>query len=176
MFTIFRSVVVLAPHARRSLASLRIMIAGTALAGLAGCGRQESSIPVYPVSGTVKFQGEPASGAFLVFHPRSPGGNPDETIRPSAQVKTDGSFRLTSFDEGDGAPAGNYAVTIQWNKLVKDGGDVKAGPNVVPAAYSKVETTPLIISVKESENQLEPFEITRSSGKTNAPRRMLGDE
>jgi hypothetical protein len=134
-------------------------------------------VPLYPVSGTVKVQGEPASGAFVVFHPKNLPSQGAEPIRPSAHVKTDGSFQLTSFDNGDGAPAGSYVVTVQWHKLIKDGGDVKAGPNVVPSDYSKADTTPLLVSVKESENKLDPIEITKGNTQSKkASRKMLGDE
>jgi hypothetical protein len=108
----------------------------------------------------VKFKGQPATGAFLVFHPVGQAVTGEE--RPTAKVQEDGSFVLTSHGAksgGEGAPAGEYAVTVQWYKLVTEGKDVKAGPNVIPAQYSKPETTPLKVAVEAKENQLRPFEI-----------------
>ncbi len=33
---------------------------------------------------------------------------------PHAIVEPDGSFRLTTYRTGDGAPAGSYALTVSW--------------------------------------------------------------
>ena len=63
--------------------------------------------------------------------------------------------------EGGGAPVGDYAVTVQWMKPVKQGKDLVPGPNVVPKAYAEPSSTPLKATVAESENALEPFAITR---------------
>lgn len=124
---------------------------------LAGCGGGDR-VPVYPVDGKVAFKGEAPNGALIVFHPAKESG--EGTLRPSAQVKSDGSFRLTTYDGNDGAPAGDYSVTIQWYKLVTKGKDVHAGPNVIPPRYGKPETSPLKVTIGESPNDLRPFEIS----------------
>jgi hypothetical protein len=135
----------------------------------AGCSGGDRT-PVYPVQGQVKFKGEPASGAFLVFHPvdapaaqaapeAGAEGAPAEPIRPRATVLPDGSFTLTTFDGGDGAPAGEYAVTLQWYKTVIRDKAPEAGPNVIPASYGKPDTTPLKITIKPETNALEPWDI-----------------
>jgi hypothetical protein len=130
-----------------------------ALAGF-GCGAEEGRPPTYPVRGEVQFKGQPAPGAFLVFHPIGQAVPGEE--RPVAKVQEDGSFVLTSHGPktgGEGAPAGRYAVTVQWYRLVTEGKDVKAGPNVIPPRYSKPETTPLKVAIEAKENRLPPFEI-----------------
>jgi hypothetical protein len=131
----------------------RIALAAFAL-GTAGCGG-DSRVPSFPVSGQVLVKGEPASGAFVVFHPI---GLQSES-KPSAQVGPDGSFKLTTIDEADGAPAGDYTVTVQWWKVVRNGNDATPGPNVVPPPYDRPETSPIKVTVAEGENQLEPFVI-----------------
>ncbi len=133
-------------------------------AALAGCSGADgdAKAPVFPVKGTVQFEGQPASGAFVVFHPRSASRSGGETPLSSGQVQSDGTFELTTNSQADGAPAGDYAVTVQWTKLIQQGGDAVAGPNVIPLIYSSPETTPLKVSVKDAPNQLEPFNITRS--------------
>lgn len=72
--------------------------------------------PCYPVHGEVFVgQGEkrtPAAGAVVVFHPTVPAS--DEVPRPTARVGEDGKFALTTYVKGDGAPAGEYAITIEW--------------------------------------------------------------
>lgn len=127
-----------------------------------GCADGPGAEPVYPVRGRVTFRGQPASGAFVVFHRvGAPAAATGEPVRPSAKVGADGAFALTSFDENDGAPAGAYAVTVQWNKLVTRGNESLAGPNVIPAPYAKPESTPLKVTVDAGENALAPFELER---------------
>ena len=82
------------------------------LASLVGC--TPAAPKTFPVQGIVKTTtGEPCSGALVVFHPS------DEARlnapKPFATCGADGSFRLTTYQEGDGAAQGDYAVTIVWN-------------------------------------------------------------
>jgi hypothetical protein len=132
------------------------------VAALAGCSDEGEKVPVFPVKGAVQFEGEPASGAFVAFHPKSPAKPGQEPLRSAAQVQPDGGFELTTYTQGDGAPAGEYAVTVQWTKLIKQGNDAVAGPNVIPHAYGSPDSTPLTVTIKEGPNQLEPFAITKS--------------
>jgi len=125
---------------------------------VAGCSGGEPRAPVFPASGKVSFAGEAPRGAFVVLHPSQ---KDDKTPLPSAEVKDDGSFTLTTYDGGDGAPAGDYAVTIQWYKLVGKGSEVKAGPNVIPPQYSKPETSPWKVSISSARNELAAHAIAR---------------
>ncbi len=118
-------------------------------------------VPVFPVKGKVTFEGEPASGAFVTFHPKTPPKPGETPTSPRATVQPDGAFALTTATEGDGAPAGEYAVTVQWMKPIKQGKDAVPGPNVVPKSYAEPSTTPLTATVRESDNALEPFAITK---------------
>lgn len=141
---------------RRGLGSRALALCATL--GLAvGCSSDDGRPETYPVAGQVQVGGEPAAGAFVVFHPA--GTVTEEFNKPTAQVKSDGSFELTTFDEADGAPAGEYAVTVEWRKLVDQGGDVQAGPNVVPDTYARADSTPLKVTVAENPNTLDPFQI-----------------
>jgi hypothetical protein len=70
----------------------------------AGCG--ESRKPVFPVQGKVlDAEGKPASGAKLIFHPID--DKDPNAVRPVGVADESGSFTLTSYNKGDGAPAGN---------------------------------------------------------------------
>ena len=125
---------------------------------LSACSSDER-VATHPVHGRVLVADQPAAGAFLVFHPT---GAPTsgEIARPAAQVRPDGSFDLSTFDEADGAPAGDYAVTVEWRKLVTRAGESTPGPNIVPGIYSRPETTPLKVSVlADQDNTLTDFQI-----------------
>src|SRR5215471_17323700 len=72
--------------------------------------------PCYPVHGEIfAAQGKdrtPAAGAVVVFH--STASASGEGPRPTARVGEDGKFALTTYIKGDGAPAGDYSITIEW--------------------------------------------------------------
>lgn len=134
-----------------------------AVAGFMGCNDGSGpglKVPTFPVKGSVTFDGQPAAGAFVVFHPKSPAAG-SEGFTPRATVRADGTFALTSAAEGDGAPAGDYAVTVRWMKPVKQGNELTPGPNVVPKAFLDPATTPLKATVRDSDNELEPFAVAR---------------
>lgn len=141
----------------RGRVAVPLLAAGVLGMGLAGCTKKDDRVQVFPVKGQVKFKGEATPGAFVVFHAKDAKG-PDAP-KPTAQVKSDGAFALTSYDAGDGAPAGEYAVTVQWPKLIVTGDGAQAGPNVLPDSYAKPETTPLKVKVEAQPNDLKPFEI-----------------
>ena len=150
--------------ARRMMRGTRAWALGLAAAAACGCGDAGSSgpsAPVFPVKGRVTFDGQPASGAFVVFTPQAAPKPGEEPVRPRATVQPDGGFVLTTAAEGDGAPAGDYAVTVQWTRPVKQGKDLVPGPNVIPRAYAEPGSTPLKVTVRESDNELEPFAISK---------------
>lgn len=81
----------------------RIACAAAALAAGAGCGRPR---PV-PVKGTVTLDGKPLSGATVAFSPLDPAGH-----AATGATADDGSFRLTTYEPGDGALPGEYKVIV----------------------------------------------------------------
>jgi len=136
-------------------------IAGVAgLFVLAWCGlsfgkRDMDRIEVHPAKGQVKFGEVIPEGALLTFHPLSPA----LTIRPKGTVKADGTFQVSTYGAADGAPEGDYRVTIVWHKLVEIDGEPTAGPNLLPAPYAQPGTTELRVSVKPSTNEFSPLQI-----------------
>jgi hypothetical protein len=76
---------------------------------LAGCGpsRPETA----SVSGRVTYQGKPLPDGTVTFYPTA--GRPGRgTIGP------DGTYKLTTFKDGDGAILGKHRVTIKSTKCV----------------------------------------------------------
>jgi hypothetical protein len=127
-------------------------------AGL-GCGGGDGRRPVFPVRGQVLYEGKPTPGAIVMFHPRA---DPDpDAPRPIARVNADGSFAPTTYASQDGAPAGEYAVTVTWIKEV-DSRDVEGEvPNQLPDRYAKPKTSGIIVQVQKGDNNLAPFQLTR---------------
>lgn len=123
-----------------------------------GC-QQESSLPVHPVSGTLLVNGKPASGAIVGFHPTQ--GDLDErgTI-PAGKVKDDGVFVVSTFGVEDGAPTGEYAVTVFWPQFPSrdDPGDDR-----MRGKFALPEKSATTITIKEGENQLPPIDLKASN-------------
>lgn len=119
----------------------------------------ESRIPVHPVSGKISYKGEPPIGAQIILHPQ--GISLPKDISATGTIKAGGDFKIGVYEEGDGAPAGDYVATIQWFKVVpQEGGGGAAGPNVIPDKYARPETSPIKLSVKSGVNQIPAIEIT----------------
>jgi hypothetical protein len=124
---------------------------------LVGCGQNGAErVPVHPVMGAIQFRGQPVGGAFVALHPRTP---TDGVPGPRATVAKDGSFAVSTYDGGDGAPEGEYVLTVQWYKPVKVGNDLVGGPNVLPAKYASVRTSDVRITVAAGENRLKPIQL-----------------
>ena len=79
----------------------------------AGCGSGGSAIPQFKVHGKVLSHGEPAVGAIVVLHPVNKTGAASP-YPPRGVVEKVGAFVVGSRTTNDGAPEGDYAVTIIW--------------------------------------------------------------
>ena len=129
---------------------------------VAGCGGSALTdppvLPVAPVSGTVKFGGEIPAGAKVSLVPVV---RTEEGISSSGVVKGDGSFKVSTYGQEDGAPLGDYVLLIQWFKPL--GGDTgnAGGPNVIPATYSDPTKSPVKVTVKEGSNEIPPIVIAK---------------
>lgn len=126
-----------------------------------GCkGRTEDGrLKVLPVSGKLLVNGRPAAKAEVFFHPVDKSGA-RESIRPFAQVQADGSFRLSTYDTFDGAPAGQYQVTVVWPSVVKVDGDDMPGPDWLRGRYSKPGQSGLTVAVTETTTDLPALQLT----------------
>jgi hypothetical protein len=114
-------------------------------------------VPVFPVSGKVSFQGKSPAGARVVLFPATKSGAGAVGVAPTGEVKSDGTFAVSSYDADDGAPEGEYVATIQWNKYDEKLGGF--GPNVIPKKYATAATSPVRVSVKGGPATIPPIEI-----------------
>jgi hypothetical protein len=147
--------------ANRSFPAIGTMLFGLAASALlAGCSRSgPPRVPTHVAKGSISYQGQPIAGAFLVLHPKE-GVRPDvPTAR--AQVSPDGTFAVSTYDQADGAPAGEYVVTVEWKKPVKVNGDYVLSQNLLPAKYSSRATSDLVVSIAAGKNDLPPLALRR---------------
>jgi hypothetical protein len=128
---------------------------------LAGCSIPQE--PVFPVKGEVFYEGKPAVGAVVFFHPLNAGiadsQNPASDPRPTGRVQENGSFELTTYKTNDGAPTGSYRVGVVWTKAKGGGDDVE---NLLPLDYMDPEKAGLpVIDVRSEPNVLPAFHLAR---------------
>ena len=122
------------------------------------CGPRDDIAPLYPAEGKVFYEMKPAFRAIVWLHAID--ATNSKTPKPHGRVDKDGNFRLGTYKTDDGAPAGKYRVLISWNAEVKSG-DVD-GESLLPSRYQSLEKSGLpIVEIKEGNNQLAPFYLTR---------------
>ena len=124
---------------------------------------------VYPVSGVIKFNGEPMKGGgSIAFLPKEsrPGKMPGGTILE------DGTYKLTTYEPNDGALPGEYRVaitqiTVEEPESVLDGSGQRSKPPTkvveqkdwIPAINADMARSPLTAKVEAKENNQIDFDI-----------------
>ena len=143
------------PRRPRFAAVVGAVLLLAALAG--GCSRQAPTLEVHPVTGQVTYNGKPAAGAHVTFHPKV-----REVAHPipSAKVDPQGNFSLTTYRSEDGAPFGEYSVTVELRPVITKDGEIELGPNILPPQYSSPKTTKVVARVAEGANSV-PIKIVR---------------
>ncbi|MGD9126567.1 MAG: hypothetical protein PVH19_04235 [Planctomycetia bacterium] len=134
-----------------------------ALVAVLFCGCGPSRPKTVPVHGKVTyFGGEWPSPGMLYFAPKeSAEGFP---LRPaSAELAKDGTFTVSSFEEGDGLLPGKYVVTIECWKVAP----TMRNPNpssAVPRKYQSQETSDFIVDVSEDQSSIEiTFDVSNNT-------------
>ena len=74
-------------------------------------------------------------------------------------MQSDGSFEVSTFAEGDGAPPGDYLVTAVWHKAGLKNGKPVLSANQLPARYSQPETSGWSLTVVPGVNELPTWRI-----------------
>ena len=133
-----------------------LLAAGTLVALASGCSGQKGP-RLYPVKGVVRINGELARDVNVMFTPVAPPQGGATPLSPAAVTGEDGSFRLMSFEPGDGAPAGDYQVTVifpmnRFNKHL-------SGIDRLRGKFTNPKTSRLTAKVEPKSNELPPFDL-----------------
>jgi hypothetical protein len=94
----------------------------------------------------------------VVFHPMKEQSLKD--LKPVAYTDDEGRFHLTTEVPGDGAPAGEYAVSVELREKTRTGVEKVKGRSLLPARYSKPATSGLRFRVEKGPNELPPLNLT----------------
>lgn len=126
------------------------------IATLIGCSGSQQ-VAVYPVKGRALYNGKPATGAQVFFHPAGSSLPKGVEMVPNGIVGPDGEFAVTTFLPGDGAPVGEYIVGIRWAKQAVSE-DQDTGEDRLKGRYS-AEKSPIRFTVKEGENTMPDIQV-----------------
>ena len=122
---------------------------------LASCSSKYGDHPPYPTSGQILVDGQPVpKGVQVTFFHEGDWG--EKTIVPMALTDDEGKFEMTTYGTNDGAPAGDYKVTVEWPAYRRGR---NRGPDKFGGTYAKKETSGLTAHVEKGKNQLPPFEL-----------------
>jgi hypothetical protein len=131
------------------------MIVATAL--LLACGSCANQ-GLYPVSGTVMYDGSPAVGAAVFFYHH--GGDPMNDHMLMGIVQDDGSFEIVCGSLGKGAPVGDYDVVVEWKQPTNQGkGLANHATDKLRGRYADPKRPLLHARIEAKANLLPPFEL-----------------
>jgi hypothetical protein len=114
-----------------------------------GCGPGEVHPETVPVQGKVTYKGAPVPLGTITFQP--------DTGRPATgKIQPDGSYRLGTFAEGDGALPGHHKIMIVANdadptKIPGSSPGYKTPKDLVPKKYGKIESSALDMTVSKDK-------------------------
>lgn len=83
---------------------------------VAGCHSQPDVRKTYPVAGTLMVNGAPAPAGIIVFLTPQFAEADKYPIHPRGLTAEGGAFKITTYNSDDGAPEGEYVVTVEWPK------------------------------------------------------------
>jgi len=126
-----------------------------------GCAGSHNGPQCFPTHGKILYDSQPLAEAMVVLHPLDPDPDDENNQRPIAITKADGTFELTTLQPKDGAPAGEYTITVELRDKRMDGDvEVRDGKNLLPARYRDPARSKLMYRVVEGDNDIPTLELT----------------
>jgi len=139
------------PGKRTARGLATFLTAGLALLALS-CGNGRK--PVFPVKGrVVDGKDKPAAHALVFFHPEEE--IETSALNPTGHVDDNGDFTLTTYDNGDGAPAGKYVITLIW-RLPKNHPLESPGADLLGGRFANPKTSKLSFVVEKKADNMVP--------------------
>lgn len=133
---------------------MRALTLAASLAGSAcGCGAKDDHPATVPVQGKVTYKGAPVTLGTITF--QSDAGQP-----ATGTIQPDGSYRLSTFAEGDGAIPGHHRIMIVANdadptKIPGSSPGYKTPKDLVPKKYGHVDSSTLETTVSKDKTSYD---------------------
>lgn len=115
---------------------------------LAGCSSGNGPT-LAPVSGAVRFKGQPMKDIAVVFYS-------GQGMMASGLTNAEGKFQLSTLSPGDGAPVGEQRVTFVYKDPAES---VIPPPSTIPLRYRLAETSGTTVVVEKKHNDFT-FDLT----------------
>lgn len=136
--------------------------------------KYEKKVPLTKVTGTVTVDGQPAEGVYVMYTPtiKIAEERPQVTSRFFVLTNSKGGFTFRCYTNGDGVPAGEYALTFKWLPIDRDELREKGEVDKLGKQYSNLTKPFKTIEVKDGEPlDLGTIELeTKSDSKKSKPR------
>ncbi|EAQ78993.1 hypothetical protein [Blastopirellula marina] len=130
----------------KSNRTLQLCLLACGLVTAVGC---TSEVKTHPVIGKVLLpSGTPAQRGLVEFRTTTAEG---EVVNAHGKIEPDGSFRLSTFAEHDGALAGEHQAIV-LNPATDDGGPAHRA--VYPERYSAYESSDLKFEIQPGPNEI----------------------
>jgi hypothetical protein len=110
-----------------------------------------------PVTGTVIFKGKPLSGVKITFHPNFDIG-PVQFL-PNGLTDKQGRFTLSTTAAGDGAPVGDYTVTLELPVVTTNKAGLETEVDFWKGKHADAKTSQWKVTIQKGENALEPYRL-----------------
>ncbi len=139
-----------------------LLLAGSMIG--VGCGEAERpELTVFPVSGSIRIDGKPPVGAEIRCRPSHPLKDPaHRSIEPFAFVERDGTFKIGTYLGDDGAPPGEYSLTIVWPVITVEGGEEVRGADRLKGRFARPDQPIAKITVRPDEETSIPEIVLRT--------------
>jgi hypothetical protein len=117
----------------------------------AGCGSKR--LPTAPIEGKVLFHGKPLEFGGVLLQP-------DNGPPAQGRIEPDGTFRLSTYREHDGAVLGKHRVQIACYEAQRPAAKASSriepglGRPLVPTKYLRTDTSGLAVEVKPRNDPL----------------------
>lgn len=146
---------------RRGVASVLVLLL------LAGCkGSQEQRVELFPASGRITQRGTPLANVQIVLHAKDATFPVLNRLHPHGETDANGNYTLSTYVAGDGAPAGDWTVTLtkaderlseQARQQILASGD--AIPDAWRGRYSNPSRSRWHVTIEPTDNHLEPIDL-----------------
>ena len=143
-----------------------LVVMATAL--VSGCaGGNPDSKPTAKVTGTVTYDGKPVPGGMLQFSPKG-GADKKPGKAGLATIKSDGTFAVTTYNDGDGAVIGAHQLTFTAPAVEQPQAPAGAHAEAAapPSPYAGLSPKQAEITVSKGENKID-VELVKQAASAN---------
>lgn len=140
-----------------------VWLLGCLILGCGGDSSYKPTVAVFPARGKLEYQGKPLAGVTLIFNPV----DENQKIKPQATTDAEGNFAATTFSTGDGAPEGEFIITLvaksEESDSAREDGEATGRNNSkklkLPVKFQNPATSTLRVKAGKSQPDLGTLEI-----------------